>query len=195
MADRARPDARAAMDRGSRFANRGAGAGSGSARKPRADMEGRGRSVGGSVGWGACISRVDDRVVPAETFRCGHTLSDTAAERHYHAVRPGSSTNVAISGWADAGVCGRLRRKGIPMGPGPLHAFIAQQLDRTEGAQFPFWSPDGQSIGFFAEAKLKKIALSGKPPQTICDVPTLPQGGSWNRDGVILFSAAVPGRD
>jgi serine/threonine protein kinase/Tol biopolymer transport system component len=75
----------------------------------------------------------------------------------------------------------------------PLNSFVAQQLDRTDGAQFPFWSPDGQSIGFFAERKLKRIALSGGPPQTICDSPNLGQGGTWNRDGIIVFSGAPTG--
>jgi serine/threonine protein kinase len=63
----------------------------------------------------------------------------------------------------------------------------AKQLPRTEGATFPFWSPDGNSIAFFAEGKLKKLDLAGGPIQTICDAPG-GRGGSWNKDGVILFT-------
>jgi eukaryotic-like serine/threonine-protein kinase len=61
----------------------------------------------------------------------------------------------------------------------------------TEDAIDPFWSPDSRFIGFFAQGKLKKIDPSGGPPQILCDVPDTAQwssrGGSWNKDGVILF--------
>ena len=57
----------------------------------------------------------------------------------------------------------------------------------TEGAINPFFSPDAQSIGFFAQGKLKKIALTGGPAQTICDAP-YGVGGSWGSDGTIYFA-------
>ena len=63
----------------------------------------------------------------------------------------------------------------------------ATSLANTEGASFPFWSPDGQSLGFFADGKLKKLNLGGGPVQTLCDAPT-GRGGSWSKDGVILFT-------
>jgi serine/threonine protein kinase/Tol biopolymer transport system component len=59
-------------------------------------------------------------------------------------------------------------------------------LPGTQGADEPFWSPDGTSIGFFANGKLKRIAVNGGPAQVICDAP-VSHGGSWNRDGVIIF--------
>jgi len=64
----------------------------------------------------------------------------------------------------------------------------ARPLPETAGAQFPFWSPDSRSIGFFAAGKLKRIAAAGGPPQTLCAV-AVPYGGAWNRDGVILFGS------
>jgi eukaryotic-like serine/threonine-protein kinase len=63
----------------------------------------------------------------------------------------------------------------------------ATSLPNTEGASFPFWSPDGQSLGFFADGKLKKLSLTGGPAQTLCDAPT-GRGGTWSKDGVILFT-------
>jgi len=63
----------------------------------------------------------------------------------------------------------------------------ASSLDGTRGASYPFWSPDGQFIGFFADGKLKKVELSGGQPQVLCDAPN-GRGGTWNRDGVILFT-------
>jgi Tol biopolymer transport system component len=63
----------------------------------------------------------------------------------------------------------------------------AKSLANTEGASYPFWSPDGHTVAFFADGKLKKVELSGGPVQTICDAPS-GRGGTWNRDGVIVFT-------
>src|SRR5262245_32232220 len=67
----------------------------------------------------------------------------------------------------------------------PLDAVTAQPLPGTDGASYPFWSPDSRSIGFFAEGKLKRIDLGGGPPQTLASTAA-PRGGTWNRDGDIL---------
>ena len=73
-----------------------------------------------------------------------------------------------------------------------LDALTAQPLAGTDGATFPFWSPDGQFIAFFADGRLKKIDASGGPALTLTDAP-LGRGGSWSRDGVIVFEGAVGG--
>ncbi len=62
-----------------------------------------------------------------------------------------------------------------------------RSLDDTAGASYPFWSPDGRSLGFFADGKLKKLELSGNRAQIICDAPS-GRGGTWNKDGVIIFT-------
>ena len=60
------------------------------------------------------------------------------------------------------------------------------ELSGTEGARGPFFSPDGQWIGFFADGKLKKIAVHGGAAVTLCDAPG-DRGGSWGEDGRIVF--------
>jgi eukaryotic-like serine/threonine-protein kinase len=69
-----------------------------------------------------------------------------------------------------------------------LDSSSARSLPGTEGASFPFWSPDARSIGFFAGDKLKKIDLAGGPAMILADAPAA-RGGSWGREGVIVFSA------
>ena len=61
-------------------------------------------------------------------------------------------------------------------------------IQRTEGAFGPFFSPDGRWIGFFANNKLKKVAVSGGAPIDLSAAPN-PYGGSWGTDGTILFAA------
>ena len=69
----------------------------------------------------------------------------------------------------------------------PLDSLAAQKLAGTEEAGLPFWSPDSRFIGFFAQGKLKKIDIYGGPPQTLCDAPA-GNGGTWNREGLIVFA-------
>jgi Tol biopolymer transport system component/predicted Ser/Thr protein kinase len=64
------------------------------------------------------------------------------------------------------------------------------QLAGTVGASYPFWSPDSRSIGFFANRKVNKIEAAGGPVQPICDAPQ-GRGGTWNRDGIILFAPTI----
>jgi hypothetical protein len=71
-----------------------------------------------------------------------------------------------------------------------MDALQAQPMSFTEDATYPFWSPDSRYIGFFAQGKLKKIAASGGPAQSLCDAP-IGRGGSWSRDGVIVFSPST----
>jgi Tol biopolymer transport system component len=63
----------------------------------------------------------------------------------------------------------------------------AKVLPDTQGAIFPFWSPDGKSLGFFADGKLKRLDVADGLVQTLCDAPS-GRGGTWNKDGVILFT-------
>lgn len=75
----------------------------------------------------------------------------------------------------------------------PLDADTAGPIPGTEGAFEPFWSPDSQSIGFFANRALKKVKIPDGPVQTLCNAGMAAGGGSWNRDGVILFAPGIAG--
>jgi serine/threonine-protein kinase len=63
-------------------------------------------------------------------------------------------------------------------------------LPGTEGAGTPFFSPDGQWIGFFTKDKLKKVAIGGTAVQVLCDAGSA-RGGSWGRDGQIYFAPTM----
>ncbi|CAG0969605.1 partial Serine/threonine-protein kinase PknB, partial [Gammaproteobacteria bacterium] len=69
----------------------------------------------------------------------------------------------------------------------PLDSLEARPLPGTERAFSPFWSPDGLSVAFFTPEKLKRIDAAGGPPQIVCDA-RVGRGGTWNRDGVIVFA-------
>jgi Tol biopolymer transport system component len=69
---------------------------------------------------------------------------------------------------------------------------VARPLAGTEGAQRPFWSPDGRYIGFFSDRFFKKIDVNGGPVFTLAP-GTESRGGTWNQDGVILFTPNARG--
>jgi serine/threonine-protein kinase len=61
----------------------------------------------------------------------------------------------------------------------------ATQLAKTEGAYEPFFSPDGQWVGFFAQGKLKKTRMDGGEPVVLCEAPN-GRGASWGENGLIV---------
>ena len=69
----------------------------------------------------------------------------------------------------------------------PLDQFESVPLAGTEDAANPFFSPDGHWIGFFAQGKLKKVAIDGGAPITLADAPT-PRGEAWLADGSALVT-------
>ena len=82
----------------------------------------------------------------------------------------------------------------VASGDGPLRLWLrrldqteARPLPGTEGAAFPFWSPDSRSIGFFAAGKLLRVDTTGGAPQVVAAAGGLGVSGSWSADGTILF--------
>ncbi len=71
-----------------------------------------------------------------------------------------------------------------------LSEMTARALSETEGAGYPFWSPDGQNLAFFSEGKLKRIDLRGGSPRVLADAPS-GRGGSWGSEGVILYAPNI----
>ncbi len=74
----------------------------------------------------------------------------------------------------------------------PLDSETAKPLAGTESGFEPFWSADSKSVGFFSHQALKRIDIESGVVQTLADAPT-PRGGTWNRDGAILFAPAGNG--
>lgn len=72
----------------------------------------------------------------------------------------------------------------------PLDSLTAQPLAGTDDATYPFWSPDNESIGFFAAGKLKRMSVSGGPATALADA-SQGRGGTWSPDGVIVFAPTI----
>jgi eukaryotic-like serine/threonine-protein kinase len=85
----------------------------------------------------------------------------------------------------------------VAAGDGPPRLWLrsldetdAQPIAGTEGAEYPFWSADSRSIGFFASNKLYRIDIAGGQPEFLANAPS-GRGGAWNADGTIVFAAAA----
>jgi Tol biopolymer transport system component len=74
----------------------------------------------------------------------------------------------------------------------PLDSLNANLLPDTEGAYYPFWSPDGQYLGFFSNGQLKRVSTNGGAVVSLCSVVNA-RGGSWNQQGVIVFAPEYRG--
>ena len=75
-----------------------------------------------------------------------------------------------------------------------LGSSTVTKLQGTEDAIYPFWAPDGASLGFFAGGKLKRVDISGNPPLVLADAPA-GRGGAWSSKGMIVYSPAVDDRN
>jgi serine/threonine protein kinase len=73
-----------------------------------------------------------------------------------------------------------------------LSVASAQEFSATEGAMYPFWSPDSRRVGFFADGKLKTVDTGNGAVRILCNAQT-GRGGTWNRDGKIVFAPFIIG--
>ena len=73
-----------------------------------------------------------------------------------------------------------------------LDSASARPIADTAEATFPFWSPDSREIGFFSAGRLKRVDLAGGHVVSVCDAER-GVGGTWNRDGTIVFGPTPTG--
>ena len=73
-----------------------------------------------------------------------------------------------------------------------LRDIVVQELIGTEGAAFPFFSPDGEWVGFHADGELRRVPIAGGRPTVICKSPEA-WGASWSTDGYIVFGTPTNG--
>ncbi len=71
-----------------------------------------------------------------------------------------------------------------------MSSTAGQQLGGTEGAQYPFWSADSGSVGFFADHRLKTVNLNTSDVRVVCEAQVF-AGGTWNADNVIVFAPGI----
>jgi serine/threonine protein kinase len=112
-----------------------------------------------------------------------------ASPMYFHAAVPFAANDVALSpnGHTVAMVSYSPQQNNYILWTYDVGSRRTTPLDGTQGASFPFWSPDGRFIAFFAGGKLKKVEASGAQPQVLCDAPYA-RGGTWNKDGLIVFA-------
>ena len=101
-----------------------------------------------------------------------------ASEVSHLALSPDGSTLAYVATEADSGLPVLYAQR--------VGSSEGRPIPGSEGASYPFWSPDSQYIGFFANGKLEKVPLSGGAPQALVNVWAA-RGGSWSKSNVILY--------
>ena len=74
----------------------------------------------------------------------------------------------------------------------PMESWEGSPISGTEGSWWPFFSPDGQWVGFFADGKLKKVSVNGGAPLILCDAPSA-RGASWGTNDTIVLGTISAG--
>jgi serine/threonine-protein kinase len=115
--------------------------------------------------------------------------AEALGNREFNADRP-SRTAIAISPDGNTVVFSARRGNVLQLYRRALDRSESVAMPGTEGAIGPFFSPDGQWVGFWAQGKLKKVSLGGGPASTVCTPPQSPSppwGASWGSAGTIVF--------
>jgi serine/threonine protein kinase/Tol biopolymer transport system component len=135
------------------------------------------------------LSAVALLIVSAAGITLWKSTTKQAAPMYFHAPIPFAVNDLAISpdGRKVVMVAYSTQVNSYVLWTYEVGSQQTRQLEGTQGASYPFWSPDGKFIAFFADAKLKKTDANGGQPQIICEAP-YGRGGTWNKDGVIVFS-------
>jgi Tol biopolymer transport system component/predicted Ser/Thr protein kinase len=112
----------------------------------------------------------------------------------YQLTRPGDSGFVQFQLSPDGRYLAFVARSGSGnrLYVRSLDSLEDREFTSTDGATYPFWSPDSAHIAFFSQGKLRKVAVGGGPPTYIAEAPD-GRGGTWGRDGSIVFAPALTG--
>ena len=149
---------------------------------------------GGRLAWVSAFALLTMVVAIGERFfRVVPTAAEARLEINTPAVRDGESlASLAISPDGQKIVFAATSAGQSQLWLRTLDSVSARPLTSTERAELPFWSPDSRSIGFFADAELRRVDLDGGSLQTLAHAQAF-LGGAWNREGTIVFSPN-PGR-
>jgi eukaryotic-like serine/threonine-protein kinase len=142
------------------------------------------------ISWRAAIPAVAAAIVAAALTWVVLRQPEVPAARMEFAIPvPGEVSHMALS--TDGRMLAFIspsEKTGMPMlFVQAVGSPLAKELPGTEGASYPFWSPDDSSVAFFANSKLQRIAVAGGSPQTLTRV-NVARGGSWGSKGVILYT-------
>jgi len=140
-------------------------------------------AVGGALGWFLASGRAPVALSRAFSLEIGPPAGGTIALSIL-----GGGSAISPDGRAVAFVA---RVEGVSrLWLRPLDSITSQELPDTDDAQFPFWSPDGRSLAYFARGSLRRVDASGGASTTLASVLE-PRGGSWGADGTIVFADGV----
>jgi len=141
------------------------------------------------MGWAAVLVAIGTAAGIALSFVRPPTR---AAEVRLQIVTPPTSDPASIAISPDGRAIAFSGGRGRPLWIRRLESEEAAPLMNTTGATMPFWSPDNQSIGFFADGLLKRIDLGAGFVRTLASAPQ-PRRGTWNKAGTIVFGAGSVG--
>jgi serine/threonine protein kinase len=106
---------------------------------------------------------------------------------------PADDSSLAISPDGSEVAFTALTTDGTALWLRSMSSKVARPLAGTQGAALPFWSPKEHSLAFFAQSKLKRIDIDTGEVMILAEASPTPTGGTWNKDGVILFSPRLRG--
>jgi eukaryotic-like serine/threonine-protein kinase len=125
---------------------------------------------------------------PRTMLRSSIELAQHQSVESYGALALSPDGSVLAYVAADSGSDVRLPGSSSRLWLRSLKSPTAYPIAGTENASFPFWSPDNKFVAFFSNGTLKKVEAGTGSLTTICDAD-IPSGGSWNREGTIIFTS------
>ena len=139
------------------------------------------------AGWAIALVAI---AVAAAVVALPKAPSETTAETRLEIVTPAAEDPLSLAISPDGrSVVFQAGREPPRLWLRPLDSHEARPLPGTDGARYPFWSPDSRSIAFAADGVLKRIDLASGLVRTLANRG--PVGGAWNRDGTIIIGSGI----